>query len=93
MEWTASAVVNVSLETERGCNVAAKRKYDWETWFARKTTILVKGVDYHCSQSAMVQSIRNNAYVRGVRVRPVDLDDRIELTVLTRTKKTPAVSK
>lgn len=73
--------------------MAAKRKYDWETWFSRKSTVLVKGVDYTCSQSAMVQSIRNNAYLRGAHVRPIDLDDRIEIVVLSKMKKTPVRSK
>ena len=53
--------------------MAAKRKYPWERWFAQARTIVVRGIDYECSQSAMVQAIRNNASTRGVSIRVRDV--------------------
>lgn len=57
-------------------------KYDWEEWFGRPSTRLVRGADYHCSQSAMVYQVRNNASMRGVRVRVVDNGDSIDIEVV-----------
>lgn len=60
----------------------ATRKYNWEGLFDRLRTILVRGVDYHCSQSTMAQTIRNNASQRGVRVRLTDTGTTIEVEVV-----------
>lgn len=61
----------------------AHRKYDWETWFGQRRTRLVRGQDYHCSQSMMWQMVRNNAYARGLvgRVKITDTHDGIEIEV------------
>lgn len=53
--------------------------YDWDKWFARRQIVLWWGRDYHCSQSSMVQQIRNNAGERDVKVRIVDSGDYITI--------------
>lgn len=58
-----------------------QRKYQWEEWFGRPCTVLLRGIHYNCSQSAMCQSIRNNASRRGVRVSLVDTGTEIILEV------------
>lgn len=63
--------------------MAAKRKYQWEQWFGQRRTVLVRGVDYECSQSAMVGMIRNAASRRyNVRVGVVDMDNTIIIEVV-----------
>jgi hypothetical protein len=63
--------------------MAAKRKYRWEKWFGQRRTVLVRGVDYECSQSAMVGMIRSAASRRyGVRVSVVDRDNTIDIEVV-----------
>jgi hypothetical protein len=61
--------------------MAAHRKYPWEQWFGRPSTVLVRGIDYQCSQSTMVQTIRNNASARGLRVQPTDKGTEILIEV------------
>jgi hypothetical protein len=60
----------------------AHRKYNWEEWFGRPETVLVHGIHYHCSQSTMSQTVRNNASRRGLRVRLVDTGTEIFVEVL-----------
>lgn len=62
--------------------MAAKRKYWWETWFGQKNTTIVRGIDYHCSQSTMCGTIRNNASRCGLRVRLADRGDTITIEVV-----------
>lgn len=50
----------------------ARRKYNWDEWFSRDETIIVHGTHYQCSQSTMVQTIRNEASRRGIRINIVD---------------------
>ena len=45
-----------------------KKLYDWVKIFKKERTILRKGMDYFCSQSAMSQQIRTAASVRGLSV-------------------------
>ncbi len=59
----------------------AHRKYNWEDWFSRAEVIIVYGVDYHCSQSTMVQTIRNEASKRGLRVSVIDAGNEIYIGV------------
>ena len=60
----------------------AQRKYNWEKWFGRTgVTELVRGKDYFCTQSAMIQQIRNAAHRRRVKVRPIDCNDSIKIEV------------
>lgn len=62
--------------------MAAKRKYNWEEWFGRPTTTIVRGVDYHCSQAMMWMMVRNAARQRGVRARVTDTHEGILIEVL-----------
>ena len=64
--------------------MAAKRLYKWEEWFGRRRIVLVRGVNYDCSQSTMVQMIRNNATRLGIRVRVLDTRDAIVVEVVSR---------
>lgn len=57
------------------------QKYPWETWFGRSRTVLLRGVHYKCSQSAMCQLIRNNASKRGMRVRLTDTGTEIVMEI------------
>ena len=61
--------------------MAAHRKYPWEEWFGRPSTVLVRGVHYRCSQSTMVQTIRNNASARGLSVQVTDKRNEIFIEV------------
>lgn len=70
------------------------KKYNWELWFVRDRTILLRGVDYTCSQSSMCQSIRNAATKHGVRVGLTDTGDAIMIEVKGETShpNTPPVA-
>jgi len=74
-----------------GTKMGANRKYRWEQWFDRPITVLVRGTDYHCSQSTMVGMIRNNASRRGVRVRIVDTENLIIIKVANAVQHTDQV--
>ena len=50
-----------------------RRKYPWEQWFGHPRITLMRGVHYHCSQSTMAQTVRNNASNRGLHVRLTDI--------------------
>lgn len=51
-----------------GSGGGSTSKYPWDQWFRGDHTILVWGVDYYCSQSSMVQTIRNKASSLGLRL-------------------------
>ncbi len=68
--------------------MGAPRKYKWEVWFDQPRTVLVRGVDYRCSQSSMVAGIRNAASTRGVRVRLTDTGDSITIGVVSAIQHT-----
>ena len=59
-----------------------KPTYTWGRWLKEPGVTLIRGVDYTCSQSGMVQTIRNNASLRGVRVRITDNTDSITIEVI-----------
>lgn len=61
--------------------MAARRKYPWELWFSRPRVVIVRGIDYDCSQATMVQSIRNAASIRGVGVGVQDKGTAISIEV------------
>lgn len=61
-----------------------QRKYPWEEWFKEKITVIVRGEDYDCSQSSMVQSIRNRATLDGLKVKVIDTDTEIIIVVMGR---------
>ena len=58
-----------------------KRKYRWEEWFGQPRTVIVRGVDYHCSTAVMWQQVRNNAYARGIKCRVRDEGDQLVIEV------------
>ena len=72
--------------------MAARRKYQWEEWFGRKTTEIRRGEHYHCSQSTMAGTIRCNASRRGVRVSLLDNGDSITIEVTSEISRTDQVT-
>ncbi len=62
--------------------MAARRKYDWDKLFEQEHSLLEMGQDYHCSQSCIIQSIRNEASKRRLRVRITDLMNRVVIRVV-----------
>lgn len=62
-----------------------RKKYPWNEWFAQPRTILLRGVDYDCSQSTMAQTVRNNASSRGLSVRITDTGTEIIVDVAKET--------
>lgn len=81
---------NGGLEVQREGQVPA-RKYPWEEWFARQRCVLLRGVHYHRSQSAMCQMVRNNACQRGVSVRLTDTGTEIIVEVIGTRKPTGGI--
>ena len=61
-----------------------KRKYPWEEWFRYPHTVLMRGIHYHCSQSTMAQTVRNNASSRDLRVHIVDTGTALIIKVVER---------
>lgn len=57
-------------------------KYRWADWLSNPRTVLVRGKDYHTSQSTMTAMIRNAASHRRVRVRLKDCGDSIVIEVV-----------
>ena len=58
-----------------------QRLYNWEYWFSRSRTVLLRGVDYRCSQSTMVQIVRNNASRMGILVSIKDTETELVIEV------------
>lgn len=58
------------------------RRYRWEDWFDQPITTLIKGVHYHCSQSAMAGAVRNAASQRRVKVKIIDTGTSIVIEVI-----------
>lgn len=58
-----------------------RRIYPWEQWFSKDRTVILRGVHYRCSQSTMVQTIRNNATQRGIKVSVDDTNTEIIIEV------------
>lgn len=74
------------------------RKYPWEEWFNQlltardKTGVLVRGEHYQCSTSSMIQSIRNEASVRRLRISVRDERDRVTVEVTGEVSHTDKVT-
>lgn len=66
------------------------RKYDWEEWFGQDVFTLMRDLHYSCSQSTMVQTVRNNASARRLRVRLVDTGIGIIVRVVGRRRDATA---
>jgi hypothetical protein len=64
--------------------MSRRRKYAWEDWFAQGGFVLVRGIHYQCPQSTIVQAIRNNASMRGLRIRLQDTGLTVVVTVVGR---------
>lgn len=62
--------------------MAARRKYDWNELFEQEHSLLKYGVDYHCSQSNIIQQIRNEASKRKLRVKLSDLGSSVLIQVV-----------
>lgn len=61
-------------------------KYLWHDWFALRHFTLRWAEDYNCSQSAIVQQIRNEASKRGLHIKVTEEIDGIEVEVLFKTQ-------
>lgn len=62
--------------------MAARRKYDWNRLFEQEYSLLEFGEDYHCSQSNIIQQIRNEASKRKLSLRLSDLGNQVVVKVL-----------
>jgi hypothetical protein len=62
--------------------MSARRKYDWDGLFNQEFALLEKDIDYHCSQSNIIQQIRNEASKRRLRVRITDSNNQVIIRVL-----------
>jgi hypothetical protein len=59
----------------------ARRQYNWDHWFLPPGFVIFRGKDYECSQSSMVQQIRNEATKRRIRITVDDHIDHITAMV------------
>lgn len=66
-----------------------QRKYHWDEWFSKPRTVLLRNVHYDCSQSTMVQSIRNEASTRGLRVKILDCTSGTEIVFEVTGRRKP----
>jgi hypothetical protein len=64
--------------------MAAQRKYNWEGLFKRPCTVLVRGRDYQCSQSTMMQMIRTRASRARLSVSITDTGNKLHIEVRRR---------
>lgn len=67
--------------------IGRRKTYPWEEWFSTPSTVIVKGLDYKCSQSTMCQMIRNAASQRRISVTPEDHGVSIHIKVGQRTEE------
>ncbi len=56
--------------------------YDWDHWFSQRRFSLVRGRDFDCSPSSIVQQIRNESSRRGLSATVINDGRRIEVIVL-----------
>jgi hypothetical protein len=61
-----------------------RRLYDWDGWFAMGLFTLQHGTHYTCSQSAIVQQVRNAACERDMQVETVDEGNQVVVRVTSR---------
>lgn len=62
------------------------QKYDWETWFSKKSFVLRRGTDFTCAPYVMAQMCRNNAPDYGVRISLSITDRGVSVKVLKKGK-------
>ena len=65
-----------------GAKMPGRNLYDWDALFKRRSFPLVRGKDFRCSQSVMVQQIRNAASQRGLHLTITEGDGWIMVKVL-----------
>jgi hypothetical protein len=71
----------IYYQTEQ-TNMSRPLKYDWDKWLSSPGVVLLfRKRDYHCSQSSMIQRIRNVASARRIPVTCRDQGHYIELVV------------
>lgn len=58
------------------------KKYPWKKWMSGGVTAITRGIDYHCSQSTMVQMIRNKASLLGLKLSIHDTGAQIYFSVV-----------
>lgn len=58
------------------------RKYPWDKWFERARFTAVQGKDYTVSTSSMIQTIRQNASIRGLSIRVEDQGVKVTVRVV-----------
>ena len=68
--------------------IGHRRKYPWEAWFGQPRTVIKYGVDYKLSQTMMYITIRNNASLRGLRIRLEDTRDGFIIETIGRISDT-----
>jgi hypothetical protein len=61
--------------------MAAKRLYDWDSWFSRDRFVLRAGEDFICSNSSMAQQVRVEAHHQRVYVMVRDEITRLVVEV------------
>ena len=59
-----------------------RKIYDWDGWFGSGAFALVRGEDFACSMSAMVQQIRSAASIRGIHVSIAEGEQTIQVKVV-----------
>ncbi len=73
--------------------MAARKKYDWDELFKQEYSLLEHGIDYQCSQSNIIQQIRNEASRRKLSVRITDMSGQVIIRVLENRREIPDTDK
>ena len=69
------------------CRRGRPRKHDWDTLFRRSRFVYVRGRDYTCSASNMVQQIRNAASFRRLSITLDEANGVIRVLVTLRQNR------
>lgn len=64
------------------------KRHPWDKWFGYRQFTLRKGRQYTCQSYSMAQQVRNAAAERDVKVSIRILNDRITVTVWSKTTGT-----
>lgn len=57
-------------------------RYPWERWFARRSVVLRRGVDFDGAVHGFLGTARHAAKRMGLRLRAVIVEDSVVITVL-----------
>ncbi len=63
----------------RGGAKMNRRQYRWDVLFSKSRFILARDIDYDCSQSSIIQQIRNAAAVLRVPIKIKDMGSHVEV--------------